>query len=33
VTVPAALLLRDDTGQIDDAFGGRIELVVIADLV
>jgi hypothetical protein len=33
VTVAANFLLRDDSGNIDDPFGGFVQAVVIADTV
>jgi hypothetical protein len=32
VEVTGYLLLRDNTGEIDDPFGGRIDFTVIADV-
>ena len=33
VTILATLLLRDDSGNIDDQYGGSIDAVIIADVV
>jgi len=33
VTVTASLLLRDNSGNIDDPFSGHVECLIIADVV